>query len=207
MQNIKTDWFDWAIGLKLKRLRTKQKKTLKEAANAIGTTPQFISAVEKGLSGISLSKLNALLQFYQTSFSDSFSVSSNTSPLIHLEDAESFDIGDDKIYTAFLFHPSQRPPIEPLYHRLSPGAQSKFSQHEGVEFFYLISGTLICTLENPETGEINTYHMSAGDSLHITSNTLHSVVCPGPQVAEVLAVSQSRGRFHSAVSKDDLTDN
>jgi len=202
------NWFDWATGYKLGRLRKKEGRTLREAAEAIGVTPQFISSVEKGRSGISLANLDALLRYYHSSLSETFPKGTGDI-FIHLEDAEPFDINNDKIYSAFLFPRKDgvAPDIEALYHRLEPGAKSKTSRHAGAEFFFILEGTLDCTLEDPDTGEQRTYHMTKGDSLHIAPWTPHFEECPGPDPAEALAISPGRGEFTYTRLKDSADKN
>ncbi len=203
-----TNWFDWATGYKLSRLRKLEGRTLREAAEAIGVTPQFISSVEKGKSGISLAKLESLLKFYHSSLAEAYPQQPSDEGFIHLEDAEPFDVNNDKIYSAFLFRRKDGvlPPIEPLYHRMEPGAKTRISQHEGAEFYFILSGAIDCTLKDLETGEERTYHMTAGDSLHIAPWVPHFEECPGPESAEALAISPGRGAFTYTRPEDATND-
>lgn len=183
---------EWTLGYKLKKYRLAQGKTLKEVADAIEVSPQFISAVEKGRSGISLSKYRRLLSYYNASVEENLFKPEPEGDLIHLEEAEPFSAGVDGIYAYFLFKKEWTKQLEPLYYRMTPGTEMGKKQHEGSEFLFIMEGAIDCIVEDPVTKSSQTYHMVKGDTLHLRSMLIHKLVCSGPQIAEVLAVASPR---------------
>ena len=191
---MREDSPEWALGYKLNKMRLAEEKTLKEAAEAIKVTPQFISAFEKGRSGISFTNLRKLLRFYNSSFME-ISDEKTTSEIIHLEDAEPYDLGDKDIYAACLFKDSDGKQLEPLYYRFSPGSKTRKQQHDAAEFIFMLSGCIDCTLEDPVTGVSKAYHLVKGDSLHVEKMYIHQVTCSGTQTAEVLGIAYDREKI------------
>jgi len=189
---MSASWSDWALGHKLNRLRKADGRTLREAAEAIGVTPQFISAVEKGRSSISLSKLKSLLNFYHSSFAESFPEKPAQGPVIRLEDAVPLNSENPAVYTAFLHHFSNTPQIELVYQRLDTGFRATMKQHESAEVYFVLSGSVDCILESPVTKKQTSYNLSQYDTLRVGDMILHCLVCQ-EQGAEILAISYSNG--------------
>jgi transcriptional regulator with XRE-family HTH domain len=184
---------DINLGGKLKRLRLIQGKTLKEAADSIGVTPQFISSVEKGRSGISLPKLVTLFKFYDSSLAEGLSKEDQSDEnLVHLDEAEPYLPGDDGVFAAFLFKNKGKQYLEPLYYKMASGSKTEEQQHDEAEFLFILSGAAECTVVDPKTKKRKVYNLVKGDTLHIPQQFIHQTVCNGSQTAEILAVACPR---------------
>jgi DNA-binding transcriptional MerR regulator/quercetin dioxygenase-like cupin family protein len=158
---------DDAVGERLRRLRTRAHKTLKEVALATGLSISFISALERGGSGASVASLRRLAEAYGVTMRELFGADlEQSSPLVRGEDRPvmQWDNG-----VRFEEMASGEKVMDPSYIRVPPGAGSEgFYSHNGEEFVYVISGTLFVELK-----EKGTYRVSPGDTLYFSSTTQH----------------------------------
>jgi DNA-binding transcriptional MerR regulator/quercetin dioxygenase-like cupin family protein len=158
---------DDAVGERLRRLRTRAHKTLKEVALATGLSISFISALERGGSGASVASLRRLAEAYGVTMRELFGADlEQSSPLVRGEDRPvmQWDNG-----VRFEEMASGEKVMDPSYIRVPPGAGSEgFYSHNGEEFVYVISGTLFVELK-----EKGTYRVAPGDTLYFSSTTQH----------------------------------
>ena len=157
-----------AMGERLRRLRTRAHKTLKEVAQATGLSISFISALERGGSGASVASLKLLAGAYGVSMRELFGADLEEAiPLVRAEERpamrwengvrfEEMASGGEKV-------------MDPSYLHVPPGAGSEgFYSHNGEEFVYVVSGTLYVELK-----ERGTYELAPGDTLYFPSTTPH----------------------------------
>jgi DNA-binding transcriptional MerR regulator/quercetin dioxygenase-like cupin family protein len=158
---------DDTVGERLRRLRTRAHKTLKEVALATGLSISFISALERGGSGASVASLRRLAEAYGVTMRELFGADlEQSSPLVRGEDRPvmQWDNG-----VRFEEMASGEKVMDPSYIRVPPGAGSEgFYSHNGEEFVYVISGTLFVELK-----EKGTYRVAPGDTLYFSSTTQH----------------------------------
>ena len=158
---------DDAVGERLRRLRTRAHKTLKEVAQATGLSISFISALERGGSGASVASLRRLAGAYGVTMRELFGADlEQSSPLVRGEDRPvmQWDNG-----VRFEEMASGEKIMDPSYIRVPPGAGSEgFYSHNGEEFVYVISGTLFVELKDQ-----GTYRVAPGDTLYFSSTTQH----------------------------------
>jgi len=158
---------DDAVGERLRRLRTRAHKTLKEVALATGLSISFISALERGGSGASVASLRRLAEAYGVTMRELFGADlEQSTPLVRGEDRPvmQWDNG-----VRFEEMASGEKVMDPSYIRVPPGAGSEgFYSHNGEEFVYVISGTLFVELK-----EKGTYLVAPGDTLYFSSTTQH----------------------------------
>jgi DNA-binding transcriptional MerR regulator/quercetin dioxygenase-like cupin family protein len=156
-----------AVGDRLRRLRTRAHKTLKEVAQATGLSISFISALERGGSGASVASLRRLAGAYGVTMRELFGADLQQSyPLVRGEDRPvmQWDNG-----VRFEEMASGEKVMDPSYIRVPPGAGSEgFYSHNGEEFVYVISGTLFVELKDQ-----GTYQVTPGDTLYFSSTTQH----------------------------------
>ncbi|HWQ08962.1 MAG TPA: cupin domain-containing protein, partial [Holophaga sp.] len=67
--------------------------------------------------------------------------------------------------------------------RVPPGYASGLESHEGEELLYVLAGHLNYHVDH------RTYHLGAGDSMHIDSHRPHRISNPGATVSEILWAS------------------
>ena len=156
-----------APGERLRRLRIKAHKTLKEVSAATGLSISFISALERGGSGASVASLRLLAGAYGVNMREVFGADlEQNSPLVR--DAErpvmQWDNG-----VRFEEMASGEKVMDPSFIRVPPGAGSEgFYSHNGEEFIYVISGRLFVELKDQ-----GTFKVTSGDTLYFPSTTPH----------------------------------
>ncbi|MCA1688644.1 MAG: MerR family transcriptional regulator, partial [Actinobacteria bacterium] len=136
-----------AVGERLRRLRTRAHKTLKEVSETTGLSISFISALERGGSGASVASLRRLAGAYGVTMRELFGADlEQSSPLVRGEDRPvmQWDNG-----VRFEEMASGEKVMDPSYIRVPPGAGSEgFYSHNGEEFVYVISGILFVELKD-----------------------------------------------------------
>lgn len=156
-----------APGERLRRLRVKSHKTLKEVSEATGLSISFISALERGGSGASVASLRRLAEAYGVTMRELFGADlDQASPLVraHERPVMEWDNG-----VRFEEMASGEKAMDPSYLRVPPGTGSEgFYSHSGEEFVYVVSGTLMVELKDQ-----GTYRLSPGDTLYFPSTTPH----------------------------------
>jgi DNA-binding transcriptional MerR regulator/quercetin dioxygenase-like cupin family protein len=156
-----------APGERLRRLRIRAHKTLKEVSAATGLSISFISALERGGSGASVASLRLLAGAYGVNMREVFGADlEQNSPLVR--DAErpvmQWDNG-----VRFEEMAAGEKVMDPSFIRVPPGAGSEgFYSHNGEEFIYVISGRLFVELKDQ-----GTFKVASGDTLYFPSTTPH----------------------------------
>jgi DNA-binding transcriptional MerR regulator/quercetin dioxygenase-like cupin family protein len=156
------------LGRKLRFYRHKQKLTLKQVSKQSGFSVSFVSAVERGATGISLASLLKLSLAYNIHLSDLYGESSsNNQKLVRATDRQIFEQNMAGVRIEQLTHgPSL---MEAQRFILEPGASSEGSySHGGEELIYVLEGSVDFYLD-----EIEHHHLEAGDCLHFSSLQLH----------------------------------
>ena len=156
-----------ATGERLRRLRSRSHKTLKEVSEATGLSISFISALERGGSGASVASLRLLAEAYGVNMREVFGADlDQSSPLVRGEERPvmQWDNG-----VRFEEMASGEKTMDPSYIKVPPGAGSEgFYSHNGEEFIYVISGTLFVELK-----EQGSFTVAPGDTLYFPSTTPH----------------------------------
>ncbi len=156
-----------APGERLRRLRIRAHKTLKEVSGATGLSISFISALERGGSGASVASLRLLASAYGVNMREVFGADlEQNSPLVR--DAErpvmQWDNG-----VRFEEMAAGEKVMDPSFIRVPPGAGSEgFYSHNGEEFIYVLSGRLFVELKDQ-----GTFNVTSGDTLYFPSTTPH----------------------------------
>ena len=166
-------------GERLRRLRVKAHKTLKEVSEATGLSISFISALERGGSGASVASLRRLAGAYGVNMREVFGADlEQNSPLIRGEERPvmQWDNG-----VRFEEMASGEKVMDPSYIRVPPGAGSEgFYSHTGEEFIYVISGPLFVELKDH-----GKFRVEPGDTLYFPSTTPHRWWAEGEPVEAV----------------------
>lgn len=157
-----------ALGRKLRFYRSKQKLTLKQVSKQSGLSLSFVSAVERGATGISLASLLKLSLVLNLHLSDLYEeIPTSDQKLVRLSDRQVFEQNMTGVRIEQLTHgPSL---LEAQCFILEPGASSEGSySHEGEELIYVLEGSVDFYLDDVEH-----HHLEAGDCLHFSSLQLH----------------------------------
>ena len=156
-----------APGERLRRLRVKAHKTLKEVSALTGLSISFISALERGGSGASVASLRLLASAYGVNMREVFGADlEENSPLVRGTERPvmQWDNG-----VRFEEMASGEKVMDPSFIKVPPGAGSEgFYSHNGEEFIYVISGRLFVELKDQ-----GTFNIKSGDTLYFPSTTPH----------------------------------
>ena len=156
-------------GRPLRRLRRHHGLSLRQAAERTGLSVSFLSAVERGLSGASVSTLQRLTAAYGTTVNELFGAPHDERRrVVHATERPVLRLGDASVRIEQLAPGATR--LEPQLFVLGPGATSDGSYaHEGEEFIYLLSGAATIWVGDDETHRLT----EPGDALSFPSTLPH----------------------------------
>lgn len=159
------------IGERLRHLRVKEGKTLKEVSKGTGLSISFLSALERGHSGASIASLRAVMEMYGVNWREVFGVESEQrSPLVRPENRLVTRWPNDVRFEDLSTTGSLMDPAV-MYLPPHTGSGERFS-HTGEEFIYVLSGTLLVQLEARD--EPGIYRLKSKDCLYFPSSTPHA---------------------------------
>ena len=155
-----------SIGFRLRRLRRSRKLTLAQAAAATQVSGGFLSCLERGQVNASISTLQRLAVFYETTVLAFFGSSTKPGKLVRPAERKKLS-NEPGIRIELLAHGSTA--MEPHLFHLAPGTSSGESYyHEGEEFIYVIRGSCEIWLD-----ELEYYRLRVGDCLYFSSSQTH----------------------------------
>ena len=172
------------IGRKLKQLRIRQDLTLEELASRSELTKGFLSQVERNLTSPSVSTLEDILEALGTDLASFFKESHDEQIVFHKEDYFQKLEVDRQHIIEWIIPNAQKNIMEPIRLTLEPGGSTyPDNPHEGEEFGYVLSGSIILHLGK------KSYPVKKGETFYFTPNTTHSIECGGKSGAVVIWVS------------------
>jgi DNA-binding transcriptional MerR regulator/mannose-6-phosphate isomerase-like protein (cupin superfamily) len=155
-----------SIGHTLRQLRRSRKLTLAQAAAATEVSAGFLSCLERGQVHASISTLQKLAVFYETTVLAFFGGSTTPGKLVRPTERKKLS-NEPGICIELLAHGSTA--MEPHLFRLAPGTSSGESYyHDGEEFIYVIRGSCEIWLD-----EVEYYRLRPGDCLYFSSSQTH----------------------------------
>jgi len=172
------------IGKKIKRLRQEKFLTQDELAIRCELSKGFISQLERDLTSPSITTLIDILEGLGTNLRDFFNEDEDEKIVFKKDDI--FEIIDEelKYKIEWIVPNAQKNQMEPILITIKEGGRYKEElPHEGEEFGYVLSGTVLIHL-----GE-KTYKARKGESFYYKSRKNHYISNPGKTVAKVLWVS------------------
>lgn len=175
------------IAARITQLRQQKNYTMAKLAEVTGITRSMISQVEKGDALPSLQTLSRIAEALGITLSSFFDMDSS----INRED----DIivragthkrismpGNDIMYN--ILTPSRTTPMEFVLVDFPPGnEEGSLFQHEGIEYFYVLEGELIITIDSVS------YTVSAGDSGSFDSSLPHYTRNDSDKTAKIMIVA------------------
>lgn len=157
------------VGERLRKLRLRNRMTLKEVAGKAELSVSFLSSLERGHTGASIASLRAVMTVFDVDWREFFEAEPQVrSRLVGPEDRLSVrwpnGIRMEDLATVGSL-------MDPAFLYLPPetGSGDYFS-HDGEEFIYVISGTLFVALKDEPD---KTYHLRAKDCLYFPSTVPH----------------------------------
>lgn len=183
---------EFAIGAKIKALRTSMKKTLQEVANETGFSPALISQIENNNVSppiATLSKIAKVLgvrvgYFFKDEGPDCvYEVLRATDRPVISKVISATGGRHGYIYHA-LTHKKRDKLMEPFMLTVSPDMRDdeELYSHEGEEFLLVMEGEAEIILDKDRI------ILGEGDSVYFESSLRHRLICKGSREAKVLAV-------------------
>ncbi len=156
------------LGRKLRVLRLQQNLTLEQVSKQTGLSVSFLSAAERGATGISLASLLKLSLAYKIHLPDLYNgASSGGRKLVKAAERQVFAHPRAGVRIEQLTHGPAM--MEAQYFVLEAGASSEGAySHEGEELIFVLQGSLNFYLDESEH-----YHLEAGDCLYFPSSQFH----------------------------------
>jgi DNA-binding transcriptional MerR regulator len=171
------------LGGRLRAQRHRAGLTLRVVAEKTGTSVSFLSAVERGVTGLSIARLHALVKLYGTTVHDLLAAGQSSSRLVRAAGRPRLPASGSGVQIEQLAVGALQ--MEPHFYRVEPGAGSEGAyEHVGEEFLFVLRGRLELWLEERER-----YRLRAGDCLYFASTLPHRWRNPGPEPAELLWVN------------------
>lgn len=179
-------------GADYRRRRRAAGLTLRQVSESSDLSISFLSAFERGISGMSPSSEARLVAALdgQAQPSDEPTASIHT-----VGSARPLELADGVM---FEFLTSRRGLLDPQYATLQPGAQSIAEyQHDGEEFIVVLGGTFTLRLRDTD------YRMMPLDTIHFSSFERHSWSNNSDEVTELLWVTTERGVWNDRDPRRD----
>ncbi|WP_294154159.1 XRE family transcriptional regulator [uncultured Clostridium sp.] len=172
------------IGEKIRVLRMEKQLTQEELANRCELSKGFISQVENDLTSPSIATLIDILEILGTNLPDFFSDTKEEKVTYTKDDMFEKDDDDLKYSLMWLIPNAQKNEMEPIMITLQPGGQYiEEEPHEGEEFGYVLSGTIILHLGKKK------YKVKKGESFYYKAKVNHYIANTGKSPAKVIWIS------------------
>ncbi len=172
------------IGDKIKRLRQENALTQEELANRCELSKGFISQVERDMTSPSIASLVDILESLGTNLKDFFNEKEEEKIVFKPFDA--FESIDDELKHEinWIIPNAQKNKMEPIMLVIEPKGQFvEDKPHEGEEFGYVLSGSVLVVLGNKR------YKAKKGDSFYYRANCVHTIKNIGNKRAKLIMVN------------------
>jgi transcriptional regulator with XRE-family HTH domain len=172
------------IGQKIKELRIQKSLTQEELADRAELSKGFISQLERDLTSPSIATLVDILQCLGTNLEEFFSGTSSEQVVFKKTDYfEKYD-GELKNLVKWIIPNAQKNMMEPILLTLDPGGSTyPDNPHEGEEFGYIISGSIILHIGN------RSFKAKKGESFYFIANKQHYITTSEKSGASLLWIS------------------
>lgn len=172
------------IGSKIRELRNQKGLTQEELADRCELSKGFISQLENDLTSPSIATLIDILQCLGTNLKDFFNDADDEQIVFHSEDF--FEKTDTELHSKveWIIPNAQKNMMEPIRVTLEPGGSTYPDQpHEGEEFGYVLSGSLIIVIGS------RSIKAKKGEAFYYTPNSEHYIKAGGRSGAVFLWIS------------------
>lgn len=175
------------IAARITQLRQQKNYTMAKLADITGITRSMISQVEKGEALPSLQTLSRIAEALGVTLSSFFDMESSINReddiIVRAGTNKRINIpGNDIMYN--ILTPSRTTPMEFVLVDVPPGnEEGTLFQHEGIEYFYVLEGELVMTIDNVS------YTISAGDSGSFDSSLPHYTRNDSEKPAKIVIVA------------------
>ncbi|NYB72735.1 helix-turn-helix transcriptional regulator [Sedimentibacter hydroxybenzoicus DSM 7310] len=171
------------IGENLKRLRIANSLTQQELADRCELTKGYISQLERDLTSPSIATLTDILECLGTDLGSFFNEAVDIKIVFKEEDVFVKE-SDDNYKINWIVPNAQKNKMEPILVELGANSKTKEDEpHEGEEFGYVLSGTIMLNYGN------QIYKVKKGESFYIKANKTHFIENTSKNPARVIWVS------------------
>lgn len=176
---------DIDIGQRLKELRIQKGLTQQELADRSELTKGFISQLERNHTSPSIATLTDLLQCLGTDL-PSFFADNEAQEQIVFSKEDYFEKKDTDLHNTiqWIIPNAQKNQMEPILVTLEPGGSTYPDQpHEGEEFGYVLTGTILITIGK------RSVRAHSGESFYFLPDKRHFISAVGKRPARFLWIS------------------
>ncbi len=171
------------VGSRIRMLRRQKGWTLEALSARSGLSVGFLSQVERGLSSLSISSLQAICASLGVPLTHFFALPQGNSQVLRAgEPRTRVRIEDSDVNYSLLSGAMPDRVLEALIAEFPPQFQPPMITHGGEEFGYVLAGKIILTCGDQE------WELGVGDSFHFYSTQQHTIRNPGDVPAKVLWV-------------------
>lgn len=171
------------IGINLKRLRIANSLTQQELADRCELTKGYISQLERDLTSPSIATLTDILECLGTDLGSFFNEAID-SKIVFKEEDVFVKESDGNYKINWIIPNAQKNKMEPILVELGSHSKTKLDEpHEGEEFGYVLSGTIMLYYGN------QSYKVKKGESFYIKTNKSHFIENTSKNPAKVIWVS------------------
>ena len=170
------------IGAKIKRIRLSNQLTLEELANRSELTKGFLSQLERDLTSPSVATLENILEALGTNLKDFFSEDEDEQIVFSKDDF--FENIQDDYKISYIIPNAQKNEMEPIMITIEAGGKYLEEEpHEGEEFGYVLSGSIILHLGD------KSYKVRKNESFYFKPRANHYISNNGKTTAKVIWIS------------------
>lgn len=172
------------IGQKIKELRIQKSLTQEELADRAELSKGFISQLERDITSPSIATLMDILQCLGTNLEEFFSDTTAEQVVFKKNDYfEKYD-AELKNLVKWIIPNAQKNMMEPILLTLDPGGSTyPDNPHEGEEFGFVISGSIVLHIGN------RSFKAKKGESFYFTANKQHYITASEKSGATLLWIS------------------
>ena len=172
------------VAERLRRLRKASNMSLRQLAEATGTSASFLSQLERGLSGASTSTLIRIANVFGTSISELFSgTEAGQDPVLRRAERPALPVMNGQRKSLLSRRPLTQ--FETYLAEFEPGGSSGTEQYvhgDSHEMLFVMNGRVQLDL-GPDS-----HVLEDGDCIEYQSSVPHRVINIGPSSAEVLFI-------------------
>ena len=153
-----------------KMIRTRRRQldlTLAQLAERSHLSSAFLSQVERGLAGLSVTSLKQIAQGLEVSMNYFLAIEEPDEPVRSIHNPHFFGINGSRLRYARLGSTTQDRELEPMYVVIPPGYASEPFDHAGEEFVFVLKGKITV-----QVGK-KIHRLKSGDAVHYKSGIRH----------------------------------
>lgn len=173
-----------SVGTRLRALRRARRATLREVADRAGVSESFLSQLERGRTGASITSLQRIAAALRLEVSDLFSSDGASRPRVLRRNTRP-TVSFGRLARKALLTPKPFELLEVVAAEFEPGGSTgdePYRHGDSEELLLVLSGAVQLELD----GDV--LALETGDCAHYHSSALHRVSNPGSEPAEVVFI-------------------